>query len=132
MEYSVDLRNDGFFFPLTERWIVDTFNISLEQAIIYQMILNKGYIVWTLDWLSKVLGYSRNKLLRQLDDMVNRDILIRYTMTIDNGSKKRTIYVAAYTKEGKRPENQIASLIHKGKERLLCDYGKKRYYRKSN
>lgn len=130
MEYKINLINNGFYFPLTERWIIDTFHISLEAAIIYQMILNKGYVVWTLDWLSKVMGYSKSKLVKQLNYMVNEGILIRHTMPVGDSSRTRTIYVAAYTKEGKRSEDEIKVLISQGRERLLCDYGEKRYYKR--
>lgn len=131
MEYEINLEHDEFYFPRTGRWVTDTFNISLEQAILFQMILNKEYIIWTLDWLSKVMGYSRMKLVRQLDDMVEKGILIRKTVPVDESGRKRTIYITAYTHEGKRTPIEINSLITRGTERLRCDYSEKRYYRKS-
>lgn len=131
MEYEINLDNDEFYLPRTGRWIMDTFSISLEQAVLYQMILNKEYIIWTLDWLSKVMGYSRMKLIRQLDDMVEKEILIRKTVPVDDSGRKRTIYIAAYTHEGKRTPQEVNFLISRGTERLKCDYSEKRYYRKN-
>ena len=121
MDYEINLTNNELYFPRTERWIIDSFGLDLESAVLYQMILNKDYVTWTLDWLAHVMGWSRMKLIRKLDNMVEQGILYR-----------RTVSIAMYTQEGKRSDETILTLFKKGLYHIQCDYSGYKNYRRKN
>lgn len=132
MDYEINLTNNELYFPRTERWIIDSFGLDLESAVLYQMILNKDYVTWTLDWLAHVMGWSRMKLIRKLDNMVEQGILYRRTVSVQGSTRKRTVYIAMYTQEGKRSDETILTLFKKGLYHIQCDYSGYKNYRRKN
>ena len=55
-KYTIDKRNDGFYFPRLDRWIMDSVNLKLVEAMIYNLILIKGYLIWDYGYVGKVLA----------------------------------------------------------------------------
>lgn len=133
MEYDVNLKNEDFYIPRTGKWILDTFKINLEKAVLYQTILNKGYMVWTPEWIGTVFGYSKDKVKDMLKYLVDIGAITKKTVNVGNGSTRcRCVYVALYTIEGKRNEGEIEALLRKGEQKLEIDYAEKRYYHKKH
>ncbi len=129
MKYKI--IDKGFYFPRTEQWIMDTFNISVFEAMVYQMILNKGYMTWTPEWLASVCRCSRSTIVRTLDKLINLEVLTKRTFnTSDGGVRLRTVYVALYDSNGKRDNNLVQSLLEAGYEKIALDYAEKRYYKR--
>ena len=123
---------ENLYFPRTERWIIQSFNIDYEKAVLYQMILNKGYITWTKDWIAHILGWSVSKVKRVLELLLNKGIIIKKTVyTGENTMRQRTIYVALYTVNGRRADEEIARLLSEGMNKIRLEYaGSKAYKRK--
>lgn len=130
MDYQIKDRGD-FYYPKTYSWVVETFNFKCIEAIAYQMILDKGYVTWTIDWFANVLGVSPRTLERMLDRMVNAGAIIRHSVnTAGEGVRMRTVTVALYDRKGKRSKELIDDLIKRGIERIYLDYSEKRYYKR--
>lgn len=127
-EYIINTEHNDFYFPRTERWIVDTFNLNMPDAVFYQMILNKDYITWTPAWLATVLGVSEKTVRRTLDKFLSMDIIAKKTISVEGGARMRTVYVALYTKEGKRSDSEIRKLLAQGVDKLQKMYEDRRYY----
>lgn len=128
-EYKI--IDNGFYFPRTERWVMDTFNIGLFEAMVYQMILNKGFMTWTPEWLASVCHCSRRTVVRALDKLIELGALTKRTFnTTDDGVRLRTVYVALYDAQGLRNEDVIQSLLEQGYQKIMLDYSEKRYYKK--
>lgn len=131
MEYKIIKTND-YYFPKTERWIMESFGLNAERAMFYQMILNKGYICWSQDWMAEVLGCSRDKIKDTLKLFVDMDIVAKQTVNVAQGGvRQRSVYVAKYTSNGKRSDAELESLLKDGVRRLFMDYEEKRYYKKN-
>lgn len=130
MEYKI--KDPGeFYYPKTHRWIVETFNFKCIEAIAYQMILDKGYVTWTIPWFANVLGISTRTLDRMLEKMVNMGVILRRSInTTEEGVRMRTVTVALYDRDGKRDSSVINSLVSKGIERINLDYADRRAYKK--
>ena len=119
------VKRNNFYLPKVDRWIMDTFGLDVSRAVVYQVILNKGYLCWTLDYFAMVLGYCKKTIQNILQKLCDMDIIIKHTVStnIDSSTpRRRTIYVARYTTDGERPRDEIESLIEQGQERILSDY----------
>lgn len=119
-----------FYFPRTERWIMDSFGLDVEQAVLYQVILNNRYLTWTLDYIADAFGWSRAKAARQLDNMVAMGIIIRHTIQVNESGKRRSYYLAKYTKEGRRPLAEQEAIEIEARKSLKQAYSTKRFYNK--
>lgn len=130
MEYKIKNTN-GYYFPRTERWIMDTFNLNLIESVIYQLILNKGFITWTPEWLGEVCKCSRRTVIRVLDKFIDREIMTKRTFNVsEDGVRLRTVYVALYEKTGKRDMNVVQSLLETGYKKIMLEYTDKKTYNK--
>ncbi|MCM1324152.1 MAG: Lrp/AsnC family transcriptional regulator [Acetobacter sp.] len=130
MEYKIKDRGE-FFYPKTYSWIVDTFKLKCIEAIAYQMILDKGFITWTVDWFANVLGISPRTMHRMLDKMMDMGIITRYSVnTAEEGVRMRTVTVALYERTGKRSKELVDTFIERGVERIFLDYSDKRTYKR--
>lgn len=130
MEYKI--IDNGFYFPRTERWVMDTFNVGVFEAMVYQMILNKGFMTWTPEWMASVCHCSRSTIVRTLDKLIELEALTKRTFnTSENGGVRlRTVYVALYDGNGKRDADTIQSLLNSGYQKIMLDYAERRYYKK--
>lgn len=127
-EYEI-IKNNDFYFPRTDRWIMDTFNLKLDETILYKMIMDKEYVTWTVTWMANIMNCSDKTITRILDKFIDMEIMIKRTIS-PNGAKKRCVYVALYNENGKLPDNEVKNYIDLGLNKILLDYGVKRYYRK--
>lgn len=131
MDWEINLKNKDKYFPRTERWIMDSFGLNAERAMIYQMILNKGFITWSLGWMGEVLGCSRDKVKDTLKLFCDMEIITRRTINVqESGVRMRTVYVALYTIDGKRSDDEIEYLLSQGIYKLSLEYGVKKTYKK--
>lgn len=130
MDWTIKKCND-FYIPRVERWILDTFNFNYEYGALYQMILNKGYVTWTQDWIADVFKISKSKVKRILKDLIDREIILSISMnTSDNGVRLRNIYIPLYDANGRLPEEQIKLLIAQGKRKVKLEYSDRKSYKK--
>ena len=126
-EYVINNEYNDFYFPRTERWILDTFGLDVFEAVLYQMILNKGYVLWTYDWMGRIMGSSESTIKRIINRMVDKNILYRVPVRINGGCRIRNILITVYTHEGKRPSQEVNELITKGRMKIKIEYeGNKR------
>lgn len=128
MEWKI-IKNNDFYFPRTERWVIDTFNLKLDEATFYTMIMNKKYITWTVDWMANVLNTSPSTIKRTLNKFVDMGIVERRTVSPD-GTRKRSVYVALYEESGLRPSEVVSNYLELGLKKISMEYGEKRYYKK--
>ena len=119
--YEINKQNDGFYFPRLDRWIMDTFNLKLVEAMIYNLILIKGYIVWDYSYIAKVLALSTKSVCRVVQKL--RDLgIIEVRSKLYDGNKRRNVLVCLYTNKGLRDQAQIESLFRQGFEKLDTYY----------
>ena len=127
MEYEINLEFDEYYFPRTERWILDTFHLDTFEAVLYQMILNKEYVLWTYEWIGRIMGASESTIKRIINKMVKMEILYRVPVHINGGCRIRNILIAAYTRDGKRSPQEVNNFIAKGRTKIKIEYeGNKR------
>lgn len=119
MDYIIKNKNDGYYFPKIDMWVLDDLKLDLRQAMLYTMIMNKGYFTWTSDFTGKVLRCSGKTVLRTLEDLERKKVITR-KLYIVNG-KRRSVCVALYTVEGKRNPEQIIRLLDQGKQKLFLN-----------
>lgn len=131
MDYLIKDPGD-FFYPKTYQWINDTFNVAVDRAVAYQMIIDKGFLTWTPEWFAEVLRYSRSTVKRILDDFVEREMVKKRTInTSTDGYRLRTVYVALYTRAGKRSDEEVEYLLQTGIKKITSEYANgKQYNRK--
>ena len=129
-EYNIDVGED-LYFPRTERWVMDSLGLKLDYAVYYQMILNKGYVTWSRQWTAHVLGCSEEKVKDMQVYMVNKGVLAKRTDNTDKGgNRRRSVYVALYTREGRRPDYEVEQLLQAGMNKITLEYSEPRYYKK--
>ena len=121
-EYQINNEFNDFYFPRTERWILDTFGLDVFEAVLYQMILNKGYVLWTYDWMGRIMGASESTIKRIINRMVEKGILYRVPVHINGGCRIRNVLITTYTHEGKRSQQEVNELIAKGKMKIKIEY----------
>ena len=130
MEWKI-IKNNDFYFPRTERWVIDTFNLKLDEATFYTMIMNKKYITWTVDWMANVLNSSPSTIKRTLNKFLEMGIVTRCTVSPD-GTRKRSVYVALYEDTGKRSDALIENYLNLGLDKIGSEYGEKRFYKRKS
>ena len=128
MEWKI-IKRDDFYYPAVQSWITDTFNLKPIEAILYAMIINKKYITWTEEWMGKVLRCSSKTIGRILDKFVDMQIVEKRTIC-PNGERKRNVYVALYADAQRRDSSEVNLYISLGLDKILSDYGEKRFYKK--
>lgn len=129
MEYKI--IDNGFYFPRTEQWIMDTFDLKVDRALLYQVILNKGFITWSQEWMASVLRCSVDKIKDMLKELLDKEIIAKRSFNIsDTSIRMRSVYVALYDVNGKRSDEQVERLLAAGKKKIELEYSEKRFYRK--
>lgn len=119
--YIVNKKNDGKFFPKVDRWVMDTFNLKLQETILYGLILTKGFIVWDYGFIANVLNMSKPTVFRLIDNLVKKEIIEKRVKLYD-GNKQRAVIVSLYTSEGLREDWEIENMFRLGFEKLDSYY----------
>lgn len=119
--YMINKKNDGKFFPKVDRWVMDTFNLKLQETILYGLILTKGFIIWDYGFIANVLNMSKPTVFRLIDNLVKKEI-IEKRVKLYNGNKQRAVIVSLYTSEGLREDWEIENMFRLGFEKLDSYY----------
>lgn len=89
------------------------------EAILYRLILIKGYRTWTWAYYGMILGVSPRTIGRMLKDFAEREIIKQFTITV-SGTKTRTINVALYTENGLITSETIDSYRRQGYSEIMA------------
>lgn len=128
-EYKI--IDNGFYFPRTEQWIMDTFDLRVDRALLYQVILNKGFVTWSQEWMANVLRCSVDKIKDILKELIDKEIVIKKSFNVSDSSiRMRNVYVALYDAQGKRSDELVNRLLAEGEKKIELEYSEKRYYKK--
>lgn len=119
--YEINKQNEGFYFPRVDRWVMDTFNLKLQETILYGLILTKGFIVWDYSYIGKVLNMSKATVFRLIEGLMYKGI-IEKRVKLYNGNRQRAVIVSLYTSDGERDRSQVESLFRQGFEKLDSYY----------
>ena len=119
--YMINKKNDGKFFPKVDRWVMDTFNLKLQETILYGLILTKGFIIWDYGFIANVLNMSKPTVFRLIDNLVKKEIIEKRVKLYD-GNKQRAVIVSLYTSEGLREDWEIENMFRLGFEKLDSYY----------
>ena len=119
--YMINKKNDGKFFPKVDRWVMDTFNLKLQETILYGLILTKGFIIWDYGFIANILNMSKPTVFRLIDNLVKKEIIEKRVKLYD-GNKQRAVIVSLYTSEGLREDWEIENMFRLGFEKLDSYY----------
>lgn len=115
---ELDMTRAGNYLPRTEQWIVDTFDkyrLGLHEAVFYQILLNQGYVTWTVDWVADLLKVSPSTLKRMFERLEYWGFIVRKSIITGIGNRKRVVTVALFTADGSRRTNdEVEALINEG------------------
>ena len=120
-KYVISKKNADKFFPKVDRWVMDTFNLKLQETILYGLILTKGFIVWDYGFIANVLNMSKPTVFRLIDNLVKKEIIEKRVKLYD-GNKQRAVIVSLYTSEGLREDWEIENMFRLGFEKLDSYY----------
>lgn len=115
--YQIDLRNKELYFPRVDRWVMDTFHLSLQETMLYGLILIKGFMVWNYEYIAQVLAISKPTVFRLVDGLVKKKV-IEKRVKYYKGNVQRSILVGLYTIEGHRAQAEIEELFIEGEKKL--------------
>lgn len=131
-DIKLDTRRKDNYLPRTEQWIVDTmalYNMGLVEAVFYQMVLNQGYIIWTVDWIADLLKVSPRTLHRMLDRMEQAGFIIRRSVPTGIGNRERVVTVAKALLTGPRSEEEINQLVAEGIRNIKANESERQRYK---
>lgn len=120
-KYIISKKNADKFFPKVDRWVMDTFNLKLQETILYGLILTKGFIIWDYGFIANVLNMSKPTVFRLIDNLVKKEIIEKRVKLYD-GNKQRAVIVSLYTSEGLRDDWEIENMFRLGFEKLDSYY----------
>lgn len=120
-KYIINKKNADKFFPKVDRWVMDTFNLKLQETILYGLILTKGFIIWDYGFIANVLNMSKPTVFRLIDNLVKKEIIEKRIKLYD-GNKQRAVIVSLYTSEGLREDWEIENMFRLGFEKLDSYY----------
>lgn len=120
-KYLINKKNADKFFPKVDRWVMDTFNLKLQETILYGLILTKGFIIWDYGFIANVLNMSKPTVFRLIDNLVKKEIIEKRVKLYD-GNKQRAVIVSLYTSEGLREDWEIENMFRLGFEKLDSYY----------
>jgi len=113
-----DMTRAGNYLPRTEQWIVDTlatYRMGLTEAVFYQLVINQGYITWTVDWIADLLKVSPSTLKRMLKKLEYWGFIVRRSIVTGIGNRERVVTVALFTANSSRRTNdEVEALINEG------------------
>lgn len=108
--------------PAIEYWILETFNLSLEEGAFYQMLLNKKYSTETWKYFTDKFSISLKSFSRLLNKLENLGIIKRYRVkTI--GNRCRTVTVPLVDIRGLIPKSDIIARLDMGYSNIMREEG---------
>ena len=127
-EYHIKNENSELYLPKVEFWILDDLGLNLRQAMLYKIILQKGYLVWNSEYIGVVLRCGSKTVKRDVAELTERG-LIHKSVVVYNG-KLRWVLVALYTELGARTDESVKNLTEQGMCKLRALYSSKNWYKK--
>lgn len=127
-----DMRRKDNYLPRTEQWIVDTmalYGMGLVEAIFYQMVVNQGYVIWTVDWIADLLKVSPRTLHRMLEKLEFWEFIVRRSIPTGIGNRERVVTVARFLKDKTRSDEEIESLIKEGIRDIKTNESERQRYK---
>ena len=121
IRYVINTKNNDYYIPRLDRWIMDSFDLKLIEAIMYNLILIKGYLVWDYSYIGKVLACNPKTVGRVIQRLKELELIEIRTKLYD-GNKKRNVIVGLYTIGGLRSDEDIANLFRLGFDKLDSYY----------
>lgn len=121
LRYVINTKNNDYYIPRLDRWIMDSFDLKLIEAIMYNLILIKGYLVWDYSYIGKVLACNPKTVGRVIQRLKELELIEIRTKLYD-GNKKRNVIVGLYTIDGLRSDEDIANLFRLGFDKLDSYY----------
>ena len=125
-EYEIKNRNSELYLPKVEFWILDDLGLNLRQAMLYKIILQKGYLVWNSEYIGVVLRCDAKTVMRDVAALCEKGVIQK--MTLNCNGKRRWVLVANYTEEGKRALSETNILLNQGLQKLKALYDNKKWY----
>lgn len=107
---------------------MDDLGLNLRQAMLYKIILQKGYLVWNSEYIGVVLRCGSKTVKRDVSELTERGLIHKSVVTY-NG-KLRWVLVALYTELGARTDESVRNLIEQGMCKLRTLYSSKNWYKK--
>lgn len=126
MTYRILHSESELYLPKIEHWIIKDLKLKLIEAMLYKIILIKGFLTWDAKYIGEVLVVSRSTVLRMVDKLCQLGLAEKRLKTY--GSRTRWVLVARYTVKGERSEAEIENLFKEGFRKLDCDTSKYRGY----
>ena len=99
--------------PVLERWIMERFNLHIEAAVLYQILLNEKYSIKTRKHFASRLRVSEQTISRIIKKLKSLGILKIYKVR-SNGNSYRTILIPLVDRAGRLPEESIVDRIEFG------------------
>lgn len=127
-EYHIKNENSELYLPKVEFWILDDLGLNLRQAMLYKIILQKGYLVWNSEYIGVVLRCGSKTVKRDVAELAERGLIHKSVVTY-NG-KLRWVLVALYTELGARTDESVRNLVEQGMCKLRALYSSKNWYKK--
>lgn len=127
-EYHIKNENSELYLPKVEFWILDDLGLNLRQAMLYKIILQKGYLVWNSEYIGVVLRCGSKTVKRDVSELTERGLIHKSVVTY-NG-KLRWVLVALYTELGARTDESVRNLVEQGMCKLRALYSSKNWYGK--
>ena len=127
-EYHIKNENSELYLPKVEFWILDDLGLNLRQAMLYKIILQKGYLVWNSEYIGVVLRCGSKTVKRDVAELAERGLIHKSVVTY-NG-KLRWVLVALYTELGARTDESVRNLVEQGMCKLRALYSSKNWYGK--
>ena len=119
-EYTIKNKRANFYLPSVPMWILDDLHLKTVEAMLYSMILTKGFMTWNYDYIGSILGCHGKTVYRMIYKFKDLDIINMITKTY--GGKPRVVVVAKYTEKGKRSTEELNNLLRLGIEKLDSYY----------
>lgn len=123
MKYHITSSDSELYLPKIEHWIINDLKLKLNEAMLYKLILLKGYLIWNAEYIGKVLIISRSTVLRLVDRLCQLDIIEKRTKVYSN--RTRWVLVGKYTENGERTESEMNKLFQDGFNKLEASILKK-------
>lgn len=127
-----DMTRKDNYLPRTEQWIVDTMaacGMGLVEAVFYQMVLNQGYVIWTVEWIADLLKISPRTLHRMLEKLEFWEFIVRRSVPTGVGNRERVVTVARFLKDKTRSDEEIESLIKEGIRDIKTNESERQRYK---
>lgn len=127
-----DMSRKDNYLPRTEQWIVDTmslYNMGMVEAVFYQMVLNQGYVIWTVEWIADLLKVSPRTLHRMLDKLEYWEFIVRRSVPTGVGNRERVVTVARFLKDKTRSDEEIEFLIKEGIRDIKTNESERQRYK---